>query len=93
MPIYDFSCPACGAFEAAHPMTGVPRTKQCPACGGDARRVFSTAGLSRAGSARARAVDAAAASAETPQVVGAPPPQGRAAPASRDPRHLKLPRP
>ena len=93
MPLYDFSCPACGAFEAAYPMPRVPRSRGCPECGAEARRVFSTAGLSRAGTASARAIDAAAASAESPRVVGGPPPQGRPTPVSRDPRHLKLPRP
>lgn len=59
MPIYDFSCPACGPFETAHPMSEVPRSGSCPRCGGAARRVFSTAGLSRAGNPAARAIDAA----------------------------------
>ena len=93
MPIYDFSCPACGPFEAAHPMTEVPRSGSCPGCGGAARRVFSTAGLSRAGAPAVRAIDAAAVSAESPGVVGAPPSPGRSAPVTRDPRHLKRPRP
>ena len=97
MPVYEFRCEACGPFEAHHAMTDVPRSRECPGCGTTARRVFSVAGLSRANSPRARAIDDAARSAEAPDVVRSVPRQkgGRGAPpaVSRDPRHLKLPRP
>lgn len=93
MPIYEFRCTACGTFEAPHSMLTVPRASACPGCGTDARRLFSAAGLVSPNSPKARAIDDAARSAETPSVVGAPPRQGRGTPVTRDPRHLKLPRP
>ncbi|CAL8900536.1 hypothetical protein KVA01_22390 [Kocuria varians] len=97
MPVYEFRCEACGPFDAHHAMAQVPRSERCPACGADARRVFSAVGLSRANSPRARAVDAAARTAEAPDVVRSVPRQGGAprtsTGVSRDPRHLKLPRP
>ena len=48
MPVYEFRCEACGPFDAHHAMAQVPRSQDCPACGADARRVFSAVGLSRA---------------------------------------------
>lgn len=93
MPIYEFRCEACGTFDASYPMLTVPRRSACPGCGTDARRLFSAAGLVSPNSPAVRALDSAARSAEAPSIVGAPPPQGRGAPVSRDPRHLKLPRP
>lgn len=97
MPVYEFRCEACGPFDAHHAMAQVPRAQQCPACGADSRRVFSAVGLSRANSPRARAIDDAARTADAPDVVRSVPRQaGTPRPATgvtRDPRHLKLPRP
>ena len=97
MPVYEFRCEACGPFDAHHAMAQVPRSQVCPACGADARRVFSAVGLSRANSPRARAIDAAARTADAPDVVRSLPRQpgapGPAPAVTRDPRHAKLPRP
>lgn len=97
MPVYEFRCEACGPFDAHHAMAQVPRAQACPACGADARRVFSAVGLSRANSPRARAIDDAARTADAPDVVRSVPRQagapGAAPRVSRDPRHAKLPRP
>ena len=94
MPVYEFRCEACGPFDAHHAMAQVPRSQDCPACGADARRVFSAVGLSRANSPRARAIDDAA---DAPDVVRSLPRQpgapGAAPAVTRDPRHAKLPRP
>ena len=93
MPIYEFRCTQCGDFEASHSMATAPKSQACPACGGDARKLLSAANLSTLNSPRARAVDSAARSAETPNIVSGPAGRGPSTPTTHDPRHLKLPRP
>ena len=93
MPIYEFRCTQCGDFEATHPMSTAPKKQPCPVCGEDARKLFSPANLSTLNSSRARAIDSAARTAETPDVVSGPVGRGRPIPTTNDPRHLKLPRP
>lgn len=93
MPIYEFRCTQCGDFEATHPMSTTPKNQPCPVCGGDARKLFSATNLSTLNSSRARAIDRTARTAETPDVVNGPVGRGRPTPTTKDPRHLKLPRP
>lgn len=93
MPIYEFRCTQCGDFEATHPMSTVPKNQPCPLCGGDARKLFSAANLSTLNSPRAGAIARAARSAEAPNVVSRPIGRGAPTPTTKDPRHLKLPRP
>lgn len=52
MPIYPFACDACGAeFEVTRKLSAMRDPAQCPACGADARRVFT--GLTVTGKAQA----------------------------------------
>ncbi len=48
MPIYDYGCPLCGAFEASAAMAERDRPRPCPRCRTASVRVPSTAYLSRA---------------------------------------------
>jgi putative FmdB family regulatory protein len=41
MPLYEYSCPACGTFEASHPMAEAARPQACPACARLAGRILS----------------------------------------------------
>lgn len=41
MPIYDFVCEDCGPFEERRPFEETTDSAACPACDGDARRVYS----------------------------------------------------
>ena len=43
MPIYDFSCEACGTFSANRPMAEYREPHACPGCGQPASRVLLTA--------------------------------------------------
>jgi putative FmdB family regulatory protein len=38
---YEYRCPHCGTFERSMPMGTAMTSMACPACGRDARRVFS----------------------------------------------------
>jgi len=40
MPVYDFSCPDCGPFEALRAMAECTLPCDCPACGSSAPRVM-----------------------------------------------------
>lgn len=52
MPIYPFACDACGAeFEVTRKLSAMRDPAACPACGKDARRVFT--GLTVTGKAEA----------------------------------------
>ncbi|MFC0674164.1 FmdB family zinc ribbon protein [Brachybacterium hainanense] len=95
MPLYEFRCESGHVRERALSMHSEERSIVCPECGGESSRLISAPGLSRLGSARARAIGAAEASAHAPAVVDRVPGAGsrRSAPVTRDPRHAKLPRP
>lgn len=93
MPIYEFQCETCGAFDAVYRMTRVPQTCKCPSCAQEAQRLFSTAGLSRANSSQARAIDDATRTAHAPDVVANTPRHANSVGVTHDPRHAKLPRP
>lgn len=45
MVLVDYRCHDCGRHEAVVPRP-IPASRACPGCGGPARRVFSSAGLS-----------------------------------------------
>lgn len=82
MPTYVFRCPACAEFTVVQTMAAVRPTHPCPTCERDAARVYAPPALLRSAAGLRKGVEAAAASAETPQVVrsvpaGAPRPQGR----------------
>src|SRR3954447_12970027 len=38
MPVYVFTCPACGRFEESRPMARAGDRASCPTCRGEARR-------------------------------------------------------
>lgn len=92
MATYVYRCPDCACFDVVQPMSAVRPTHDCPACGRQARRVFTAPALATIGRGVHRAADAAAASAETPQVVTSLP---AGAPRPRTPRWNPLtgPRP
>lgn len=108
MATYEFRCPDCSLFDVVVPMTAVRPTHPCPACGAESARVFSAPALTTTAPGLRRAMTAAEASADSPQVVrsipdGAPRPRSRrwnpmtgAAPISADRRpagpHPALPR-
>ncbi|MFJ9315849.1 FmdB family zinc ribbon protein [Pimelobacter simplex] len=97
MPLYAFRCPEGTEFDRTYPMSEVPGSVECPACGASARRRMSAPRLSVAGSAAYRLIDSTAATAHEPQVVtslpGAGPRGGAGARVTRNPLHQKLPRP
>jgi putative FmdB family regulatory protein len=43
MPTYDYSCAACGSFDAIRPMSRRDEPADCPVCGGMSQRVFASA--------------------------------------------------
>ena len=95
MPIYQFSCPECGTFDAGFPMRDLPEQVLC-SCGGQAKRRMSAPHLSKAGSAAYGLIDRAARSADSPEVVTSRLPGSRGGPSQRytsNPVHQKLPRP
>ena len=82
MPTYVFRCASCSDFTVVLPMAAVRPTHPCPGCAGESARVYTSPALLSVPAALHRGVDAAAASAESPQVVGsipagAPRPNGR----------------
>jgi putative FmdB family regulatory protein len=82
MATYLFRCPDCSVFEVVIPMSSLRPTHPCPSCTGESRRVWTAPALATTPAALHRAVDAADASAEAPQVVrsipaGRPRPRGR----------------
>jgi putative FmdB family regulatory protein len=47
VPIYAFTCEGCGPFELLRPIAEAGSAARCPACGTEARRVFTPPGLAR----------------------------------------------
>jgi putative FmdB family regulatory protein len=94
VPTYTHRCPSCGEFDQVRPMSASGTATTCPDCGATAARVFGAPSLRGVDPALRRAMDASAASADAPAVVGAVPGRHRrATPVTRDPRHARLPRP
>ena len=96
MPIYEYSCPQCAAFEVIRPMEAAADVQTCPSCGQEARRKISAPHLSRTGTAAFQLIDSTHRSASEPQVVTGTLPSansGRTSPYSSNPLHQKLPRP
>lgn len=82
MPTYVFRCESCSDFTVVQPMAAVRPTHPCPSCSGVATRVYASPALLSLPAGLHRGADAAASSAEAPQVVravpaGAPSPRGR----------------
>ena len=95
MALYQYVCDDDGPFDASSPIgTAAPR-RPCPACSGEARRVFTAPMLSRASRPAVAAIERAERSAHEPDVVTSLPPAGRRrpAPAQPSPAQRRLPRP
>ena len=69
MPIYEFTCERCGAFELSRPMAEAADPACCPSCGTIARRVFTPPGLALLAKPMRRMLDEEDRSAHAPDVV------------------------
>ena len=69
MPIYAFICESCGPFDLVRPMAEAGAAAACPACGVEARRVFTPPGLALLARPVRRALDLEEKSAHEPDVV------------------------
>lgn len=96
MALYEFLCEQDGPFEVMRPLGSAPPSLGCPRCGGDARRVFSSAVL-LTGRRRAwtSAIERADKSRHEPEVVRSPPPAigGPRRSVAMTPALRRLPRP
>jgi putative FmdB family regulatory protein len=96
MAIYEYRCDDDGPFELSRPLGTQPASAPCPACGSEARRVFSTPMLRLQPRALVAAVDHAERSRHEPEVVTSLPPAGarrRTPVAPLTPTLRRLPRP
>jgi putative FmdB family regulatory protein len=69
MPVYAFTCAACGGFDVVRPMAESDEPARCPDCGSDAQRVFSPPGLARLARPVRLGLDMEEKSAHEPEVV------------------------
>jgi putative FmdB family regulatory protein len=69
VPIYAFRCEGCGPFDLIRPMADAGEPARCPACGAEARRVFTPPGLALLARPLRRALDTEEKSAHEPDVV------------------------
>lgn len=69
MPVYAYTCAGCGPFDLVRPIgqTGTPA--RCPACRGEARRVFTPPSLALLSRPVRQALDMEEKSAHEPAVV------------------------
>jgi putative FmdB family regulatory protein len=85
MALYGFACGRCGPFELRRPMSEAAAPACCPACGDEARRIFTPPGLALLAAPLRGALDGEERSAHEPDVVtskrGRPLSHGRHAPA------------
>jgi hypothetical protein len=78
MATFLYRCPADGIVEMRWPVGTAPGQVRCPACAGDARRVY-TAPMVPHGSRSAMAlIDQTECTRDEPEVVSSLPPRGRA---------------
>ncbi|GHF84665.1 FmdB family zinc ribbon protein [Streptomyces thermodiastaticus] len=92
MTTYEYSCARCGRFEKQLAMGSAPGTHACPACGGEARRVYSPPGVTRVPASVAVLREREERSREAPEVVR----RGKATSHPSRPAHpalARLPRP
>jgi putative FmdB family regulatory protein len=94
VPVYAYSCVACGGFELARPMAESAEPAGCPGCGGTGRRVFGAPALRSLDPGLRTALDAQHRSSDHPAVVSSLPPRsaGRIQRRASDPRQARLPR-
>lgn len=72
MPVYAYTCPACGGFDLWRDASAAGAPAACPACGSDASRRFTPPGVTRTGAPLRRTLEAEERSAHEPAVVGRP---------------------
>ena len=72
MPLYAFSCAACGAFDLWREAGAAGYPAVCPTCGHEARRRFTPPGLARTPARLRRAREAEERSGHEPAVVSQP---------------------
>jgi putative FmdB family regulatory protein len=84
VPVYEFTCEGCGAFDILRPMAEAGEPVACPACGGEAQRVFSPPGLALLARPLRRALELEEKSAHEPNVARER--QGRPMPHRHAPR-------
>ncbi|GAY10423.1 zinc ribbon domain-containing protein [Pseudonocardia sp. N23] len=94
--LYRYRCSAHGAFDLTAPIGTAPDTAPCPGCTTASARQFTAPMLATGSRSALALIDRTRATADTPAVVGAPPPR----PASRrtpiappNPALRRLPRP
>ena len=94
MATFLYRCPADGILEMGWPVGTAPSHVSCPACAGDARRVY-TPPLVSSGSRSAKAlIDQTERTRDEPEVVTALPPRSRAhRQTDLNPAWQRLPRP
>jgi putative FmdB family regulatory protein len=69
MPLYAFTCEACGPFEVFRPAAEAAGALACPTCGGAARRRYTPPGLALLPAPLRAARDREERSAHVPDVV------------------------
>ncbi|MFD8999903.1 FmdB family zinc ribbon protein [Streptomyces sp. NPDC059582] len=92
MATYEYLCSRCGAFEVKLPIGTAPTGFGCPACAGNAKRVYSSPGFARTSHAVASLHAREDRSREVPEVVSEVPSRGRVQQQAH-PSLSRLPRP
>jgi putative FmdB family regulatory protein len=94
VPLYTYTCTACGAFRLNRPMAESAAPADCPGCARTGRRVYEAPALRSLPTGLRTALDAQQRSVDAPEVTTALPARtGRSQRRSTDPRHALLPRP
>jgi putative FmdB family regulatory protein len=78
VPVYAFTCAACGPFDLWRPVLDAATALACPTCEGPARRRFTPPGVTRTPAPLRAARDREARSVHEPEVVREP--SGRSPP-------------
>jgi putative FmdB family regulatory protein len=78
VPVYEYTCEACGPFELWRPVLDASAARLCPTCDAPARRRFTPPAVARTSVPLRAARDREDRSAHAPDVVRAP--SGRALP-------------
>lgn len=69
MPIYSYSCPSCGPFDALVPLEFCHDPSACPGCGNESRRAVAMPHLSTMNASLRTALARSEKSGSEPQVV------------------------
>ena len=94
MAVFLYRCPADGILERSWPVGAAPSQVRCPACAGDARRVYTPPLVSGGSSPAMALIDRTERTRDEPEVVTSPPPRGRSHKHSDlNPAWQRLPRP